>query len=172
MLSGCQRFKNSVSREIRSIARVKGQLILFMILGAVLIIAGWMFFEGPCRLSLFFKIPGGGFTVTLYYILWFIMFLIGGAECAVYLNFFRNSEKICFLYHFAAYMCMLLWYPLFFTLFSQFLALIVITAALVLHILNIKTLIKRSCLLSLISVIRIVILGIYLYINLAFLIIN
>lgn len=163
---------NTVRRELRGILNLKKSLTIAAIIGVIIIISGWIFFEGPCRLSLFFAIPGGGFTIVMYYILWIILFAVGGLEFILYLHIFRYSDTSRCFCHIATYLCMFLWYPLFFTLFSQFLALVVITAALVLNIINLRYITKISFVITAISVIRTVILLLFTYINLAFLIIN
>ena len=164
--------RNILKNEIRHLFYIKKSIIFSAVAGILIVIAGWIFFEGPCRLSIFFTIPGGGFTVVLYYLTWMILFAAGGGELAAYFHMFRYGDSTHYLYHIATYLCMFLWYPLFFTLFSQLLSLIVIITALVLSILNLKIMLKESLLLSVICLIRTSILFLFSYINLAFLIIN
>jgi len=153
--------------------RIKGSLIIGMLLGATIIIASWLCFDGPCRISLFFKIPGGGFTIGAYYVLWFIMFVLSGGE-GILLFFvnrkcYDNRTILCFL---ASLLCMILWYPLFFTTFSQFFSLIVIIAATILVIIEAGDILKYSLLIFLSCIIKIIVLSVFTYMNLAFLILN
>lgn len=164
---------DTVKCEICSIMPHLRRIIIAMIIGAALIFISWIFFGGPCRVSLFFKIPGGGFTIALYYILWFVMFAIAGAECVLICTFGRRcNDNRALLLHIAVHTCMFIWYPLFFTTFTQFLALLIIIAAIVLLILEAKEVADISCLLTSICVVKIIILLIFAYINLTFLIIN
>lgn len=158
--------------ELCAVLRLMKKIIPAMIAGGVLIAVSWIVFGGPCRVALFFRIPGGGFTVAMYYILWLAMFAAAGGECVLICTFRRRSDEKILLYHLAAHMCLLLWYPLFFTAFSQFLALLLIIAAEVLIILELSEGRRFMYILPLISAAKLVIVGVFIYINLAFLFLN
>ena len=171
-MSGFRRFKFLLSRELVSLERLKSRMVIFATLAGILLLVGWLIFDGPCRVSVFFRIPGNGFTVFMYYALWLIMFPIGGCECAVYMSRSYYCHNNILLRHIAVYLCMFVWYPLFFTLFSQFLAFVVIAAAAVLSIINFCEIFRESLLFGIVSGARMTILLVYLCVNLAFLLIN
>lgn len=165
--------RECLKQELRFITKNRLRFIMSMIAGAFIIISSWICFDGPCRISLIFHIPGGGFTIATYYILWFIIFAVAGIECTILLSLrwqLRNSKAI--LYFIASHFCMLLWYPLFFTTFSQFFALILIITGIVLVILEAGEVKKLSSLIFLACIIKIVILIIFSCINISFMIIN
>lgn len=167
------KIRETIARELRCMTRMKGTLIAGMVIGAIIIIASWLCFEGPCRLSLFFKVPGGGITIGAYYVLWFLMFTLSGAEGIIIFSVNRRcSDNRIFLGFISSVLCMFLWYPLFFTTFSQFFSLIVIIAAVVLIIIEAFEIEKYSATVFFYCIIKIVILLIFTYINLAFLILN
>ena len=159
--------------EICGVVMHLKRLIPAIIAGAALIIISWMYFGGPCRVTMFFRIPGGGITIAAYYIFWLIFFALAGGECVLIITFGRRCRgNRVILFHVAAHMCLLLWYPLFFTAFAQFLALLIIIAAIVLLILEAKEAVEIMCLLPVLCCIKAAILVLFAYVNLAFLIIN
>lgn len=169
---GNKYFINSFRREIRSVTRCLPKLIISMICSALLIIISWICFGGPCKAVVFFVIPGGGFTVVLYFVLWFIMFTLFGGETALICTFGSRTDKRHLLYHIAAHLCLFLWYPLFFIGFSHFLALLLLISGLVLLILDLKESVFCSILMTTAIIIKMLIVFAFIYINIAFLIIN
>lgn len=172
MFRGSRYVGDRLRCELCAILRLMKKIVPAMIAGGVLIAVSWMIFGGPCRVALFFRIPGGGFTIAMYYILWFVMFAVAGGECVLICTFRRRCDERVLLYHIAAHMCLLLWYPLFFAAFSQFLALLLIIAATVLIVLELSESKRIMCILPLISAVKLLILGVFIYINLAFLFLN
>lgn len=148
------------------------QLLIYTTAGLALIISSFMKFGGPCKLSLFFNIPGGNATIVCYYILWTIMFGLFGGETAIICNVRKREGSAVLLLHIASHLCLFLWYPLFFTTFSQLLSLLILISAAVLLILEAKETCKLSALLTISLTIKIVISVIFAYINLSFIIIN
>lgn len=164
---------NSLVREFREIGYLKHFIIPATIISTVIIFISWIYFGGPCRVSMFFRIPYKGFTIASYYILWFFMFFIAGGEYVIIIHRSREcTKRIALLYHFAAHLCMILWYPLFFNSFSQFLSLIMIITALILMVLYLKEVRNAMYILSLFAFFKIVVLIFFTYMNLVFLIIN
>lgn len=143
-----------------------------MLGGAFLILLGWIKFGGPCRVSIFFTIPGGSVTIVSYYILWFLIFTLFGAETVLLCNINKGEGSAATMLHIAAHLCLFLWYPLFFTTFSQFFALILLVASTVLLILELKELHRRCQLLSLTLLFKIIVTLVYTYINISFIIVN
>lgn len=166
------RIKDIIRHELCHIKSLLGIIIPASIISGVLIIASWIWFGGPCRVSILFRIPGAGLTIALYYLLWFLMFLLFGGECAVILDTFTRNKNKPVLLHIASHLCLFLWYPLFFTTFSQFLALLVLIAAIVLLIIEITEAYIRSLIITLLLVVKVAISLIFFYINFAFLVIN
>ena len=154
-------------------SHIRGYITVGMIIGAAVIFSSWIFFDGPCRNSLICYIPGGGITIAAYYVCWFAMFAFAGGEGVVFLKFSScNRDNKTFLYFLSAHACIYLWYPLFFTTFSQFLSLIVIISGIVLLVLETLKICRHSLLFLVISVVKICILSVFVYINLAFLFVN
>jgi tryptophan-rich sensory protein len=164
---------SAITREIRDLYCIRRYILSAMLISIAIIFTTWIYFGGPCRVSMFFTMPYKGFTFAAYYIFWFFMFAAAGAEIVIIMNRTREqNKKITFLYHFTAHICMILWYPLFFNTFSQFLALIMIITAIVLMILYTKESRKCMYLLLLTGIVKIIILILFAYINISFLIIN
>jgi len=170
---GKKRIRNIIKDELWRISHLYGILIPAMIAGAVIISVCWMCFGGPCHVTMFFKVPGGGLAIAAYYVLWFLMFMVAGAEfvliCIAKRRYRCDKVLIC---HLCAHVCMVLWYPLFFTSFAQLLSLALISMGLILLLLEYREIRKIMFLLSLTCKIKILILMIFTYINLAFLIVN
>ena len=167
------RFGATIGWEAKSLSGIFSLMIPAMAVSFGLLMYGWSKFGGPCRVSMFFNIPGGGVTVGAYYVLWGMMFLLFGGEVVVILTRRRHmATKTLLLYHLAAHLCLFLWYPLFFTTLSQILALGVITAALVLLIAELKYACRTSELLLCSCIGKGCICAVYVYLNFVFLIIN
>ena len=147
-------------------------VILSAAAGAALLILGYILFGGPCRVVMFFRIPGGGFAVVMHYVLWILMFAAAGAELYLLKCISGRSSGEAALYHLAAHLCMFIWYPLFFTTMAQFLALIVIGTAAVLSVLAAKSARAVITTVCVSMIVKAAVCAIYFYINLAFLIIN
>lgn len=143
-----------------------------MLGGAFLILLGWIKFGGPCRVSIFFTIPGGTATIVSYYTLWFLVFTLFGAETVLLCNINKGEGSVATMLHIAAHLCLFLWYPLFFTTFSQFFALILLVAGAVLLIVEMKELHGRCLLISLSLLFKIIVVLVFTYINISFIIIN
>ena len=143
-----------------------------MIAGAFLILFSWIKFGGPCKVSIFFTIPGGSVTIVSYFILLFLIFSLFGGETVLLCNINKREGSTVTMLHVAAHLCLFLWYPLFFTTFSQLFALIVLVAGAVLLILELKELCGQCLLLTLSLVFKIIVSFVFTYINISFIIIN
>jgi len=148
-------------------------MLLAAVSSVTVLLYGWSAFGGPCRVTLYLRVPGGMITVGMYYVLWILMFLTYGAECVIIAT---QRRHICsgslFLYHLGAHLCLFLWYPLFFTTLSQILSFGVIGAVCALLFMELKWARRTSELLFCSCIIKGAISAVYLYINLAFLLIN
>ena len=162
----------NICSELRNYCNCIPQFILAAAAGVAFIIFGWTKFGGPCRITLLFKIPGGGFTIGLYYVLWFIMFMLFGCELIMHLQMLKWIGKKPLLLHIASHLLMYLWYPLFFTSFSQFFALLILISSMILLITELAEMYKYSVVLSLLLIFKTLITVLYVVINLSFLIIN
>lgn len=148
------------------------KIILSMAAGAGLLLFAWTKFGGPCKVTLLFKIPGGGITIAAYYILWFIIFSLCGGETALICSMRSRCSHKILLYHIAAHFCMFLWYPLFFTAFSQFFALLMLVASLIILLTELKECHCFSLILTTSVILKALICVIFIIINISFMIIN
>lgn len=158
--------------ELCGISKCLGGVILSALAGVAVLIIGYILFGGPCRIAMFFRVPGGGFTVVMHYVLWILMFAAAGVELFILRCFSGRRSGETVLHHIAAHLCLFLWYPLFFTTMAQLLALIVLAAALVLLILTAKSAVAVTSVVFVSSAIKVAVCAVYLYVNLAFIIIN
>ena len=167
------RIGGAVKWELRCMTKRFPLMLLASAVSVIILLYGWYVFGGPCRVSLYLNIPGGMITVGMYYVLWVLIFFTYGTECVIIAT---QRRHICsgslFLYHLGAHLCLFLWYPLFFTTLSQILAFGVIGAAFVLIFMELKWAKRTSDLLFCSCIIKCMISAVYLYINLAFLLIN
>ncbi len=161
-----------IRHELYHIYRNLPLIIPAMIISGAIIVASWIFFGGPCRISVIFKIPGGGFTISMYYILWFLMFTTYGAESIIMLKSHPANIKNPSVYHFGAHFFLFLWYPLFFTTFSQLLSLIVILAGTVVLVYELIYTGGGFRIVRISILLKAIISAVYLYINFLFLIYN
>ncbi len=168
----CNKLSVTVKQELFAVKRILQRIIPSAIGGGMLILLSWFYFGGPCRVSLFFKIPGGGFTIALYYVLWFFIFILCGGEAALICSYIRRCDSKILLYHIAVHLCLFLWYPLFFTSFSQFLSLLILISGLILLILQFVESKGWFIIFSASIFVKIIVVAVFVYINLAFLIIN
>ena len=159
-------------REISAVSKSLPRIILSMIASAVLLFFAWTKFGGPCRIALLFHIPGGGVTIAAYYVLWFIMFALLGGEVSVICSSGDREYNRILLYHVASHLCLFLWYPLFFTTFSPLFALIVLAAATVTLILELKDMLYCSLIMSASILFKIIVTLFFIWINIAFMITN
>ena len=159
-------------RELSYCHAMTLKIILSMIAGAVLLFFSWTKFGGPCRITLLFKVPGGGITIAAYFVLWFVMFALCGGETAFICSIKNKCSYKILLYHIAAHFCLFLWYPLFFTTFSQLFALLILVASLIILLTELKECHCFSLIISASIILKAIVCTIFIYINIAFLIIN
>ena len=148
------------------------KIILSMATGAAILFFAWTKFGGPCKVTFLFRIPGGGITIAAYYILWFIMFALCGGETAFICSIKNKCSYKILMYHIAANFCLFLWYPLFFTTFSQLFALLILIASLIILLAELKECHCFSLIISTSIILKAIVCTIFIYINIAFLIIN
>lgn len=168
----CRKIFCSVKREVHHYSGCALRMILAAIASVFILIFGWTKFGGPCRTAILFRIPGGGLTIGLYYVLWFIMFALFGIEIMMHLRIVKWIGNRIILLHIVSHMFMFLWYPLFFASFSQFLAFLIIAATLILLLYELWEMVKYSSILSLLLIFKIIVIAVYTTVNLSFMIIN
>lgn len=167
----CGFFTDALRCDLCRLERYMRGMIFSAIAGVLLILSTYVLFGGPCRVVLFFHVPGGSFTVVMYYVLWCMMFAAAGAELYLMKRCTAMSGDV-FTLHLTAHLCLIAWYPLFFTTYAQLLALAVIGAAGVLLVLAAKDIIRAMPIVFVSLIAKCAVCAVYFYVTLAFIVIN